>query len=130
MSHPHSRINMNQMRAAHNMYELIGAERTHAAKNTQLGFTCELPNLAPSIDTVLAGGEKSGYKFALSDCKSTVNGTVYGYAVNAVPINAELGKYAFCENEQGVLWYSKNGSADDCLKDKVPWPNDQQAFQD
>jgi hypothetical protein len=112
------------------MYEVIGAERAHAAR-TQLGFTCELLNLAPSIDGVLAGGQKAGYKFALSDCKfNTPNGTVDRYAVNAVPINAELGKFAFCANEQGVLWYSKNGSVDECLKNKVPWPNDQQAFKD
>lgn len=127
---PHPRIQMNQMRAAQSMRQLNKAEQSHAANHPRHEFACDLHELTglssasePQIDTVLAGGEKSGYRFTLSNGSSSPANNRNGYQAYAFPISQQLGTIAFCINEQGVLWYSRSSSASDCFEQKVNWPD-------
>lgn len=116
------RIPYNHIRAAHWTGHLIAAEHQYAASLPSVGFTCDLPRLAEAglIDKVLASGDRSGYHYELRDCGTTA--TVAAFAAVASPTKAGItGKFAFCGNQEGVLWYSDNGSADDCLHRRVRW---------
>ncbi len=76
-----SRIELNQFRAVHSLRELHTAEGAFAARNVRLGFTCDLSQLSDAvlIDGVLAGGDKAGYRFWLTDCATDANGAVISY---------------------------------------------------
>lgn len=116
------RIPYNHMRVAHSTRQLIAAEHHYAGSFPLVGFTCDLRRLAEAglIDEVLASGNKSGYHYELRGCDT--NRTVVTFAVAAFPTKAETtGKFAFCGNQEGVLWHADNGSADDCLQQRVRW---------
>ncbi len=116
------RIPYNHLRAAHWTRQLITAEHHHAGGFPSVGFTCDLRRLAEAglIDKVTSSGERSGYRYELRDCATT--GTVAAFAVVALPTKAGItGKFAFCGNQEGVLWYADGGSADDCLRQQVRW---------
>ena len=128
--HPHSRITMNQIRAAVSMTELETAEKLYAQKNAAIGYTCDLGRLVgvrPStkeqpeaIDRVLAAGEKAGYVFRVYNCKSDSAGKTIGFSATAVPANDKLGRYAFCADERGIVWYSSSGSIQECFEKQSP----------
>lgn len=74
------------------------------------------------IDTVLAGGTKSGYTFALnhgatiltSSSSSCSGGYGYsdGYVVTATPVTTgTTGQRSFCSDATGVIRYNSNGAA-------------------
>jgi hypothetical protein len=116
------RISYNHVRAAHWTRQLIRAEHDYAGSFPLVGFTCDLRRLAEAglIDEVLASGDKSGYRYELRGCGAT--GTVAAFGVAALPIKAgTTGKFAFCGNQEGVLWYADDGSADDCFHHRVKW---------
>lgn len=118
-----SRIELNQFRAVHSLRELQTAERAFAARNPRLGFTCDLSQLSDAalIDSILAGGDKAGYHFWVTDCATDANGAVIGYHANASPKNSTLGTFSFCSDEQGLLWYTKSTSISDCFNRKLAW---------
>ena len=116
------RIPMNHMRAAHSAFQLIGAERQYAARFPAAGFTCDLRQLAQAgiVDKVLASGEEAGYHFELHGCNTTA--TVAAFSLSAVPIaQGKTGKFAFCANQEGMLWYAGSGSADECFRARATW---------
>lgn len=116
------RIPYNHVRAAHWTRQLIAAEHHYAGSFPLVGFTCDLRRLAEAglIDEVLASGNKSGYRYELRGCGTS--GTVAAFVVAALPTKAgATGKFAFCGNQEGVLWYADDGSADGCLHQRVRW---------
>ena len=76
---------------------------------------------AELIDTVLAGGTKSGYTFALqhgntilTSAQTSCSGIGYGdgYVITATPITTgSTGQRAFCSDATGVIRFSSSGSA-------------------
>ncbi len=116
------RIPMNHTRAAHWTRHLVAAERQYAARFPAGGFTCNLQRLAEAglIDKVLASGDKSGYRYELRNCGTS--GKVAAFTMAAVPTKAgTTGVFAFCANEEGVVWYAEDGSADGCLQRQLKW---------
>jgi hypothetical protein len=116
------RIPYNHLRAAHWTRHLIAAEHHYAGSFPLVGFTCDLRRLAEAglVDKVLASGDKSGYHYELRGCSTTT--TVVAFAVAALPTKAGItGQFAFCGNQEGVVWYADNGSADHCLHQRVRW---------
>ena len=116
------RIPMNHMRAANSSVQLIVAERQYATRFPATGFTCNLRQLAQAglVDTVLASGDKAGYHYELHGCNAA--GTASVFSFSAVPIAQDrTGKFAFCANEEGVLWYAGNGSTDECFRTRARW---------
>ncbi len=116
------RIPMNHMRAAHWTRQLITAEHEYSAMFPASGFTCDLGRLEQSgtIDKVLASGEKSGYRYKLGNCSTSL--TAHTFTVSAVPISAgTTGELAFCANEEGVLWYANAASSEECLRARRSW---------
>jgi hypothetical protein len=87
-----------------------------------------LPQLKPATsvgDTYspefLLTGAQSGYKFAVTGCRTDPNGVTTQYQVTAVPL--ELGKSgfrAFCTDQTGVTGYDSDGSAERCLASRRP----------
>lgn len=120
----------NHYRAAHEINRIIKAERQYAAMYSTTGFTCDLDQLASAgagsdrpglLDKVIAGGVKSGYQFALANCADMRERRLH-YTITAVPqVLGRTGQVALCASEQGMIWYSTNGSAGDCLRNRVKW---------
>jgi len=116
------RIPMNHMRAANSSVQLIAAERQYATRFPATGFTCDLRQLAQAglVDTVLASGDKAGYHYELHGCNT--NGTASVFSFSAVPIAQDrTGKFAFCANQEGVLWYAGDGSTEKCFRARARW---------
>jgi hypothetical protein len=116
------RIPMNHMRAANSSIQLIAAERQYGTKFPATGFTCDLRQLSQAglVDTVLASGDKAGYHFELHGCNTA--GRVSVFSFTAVPITQDrTGKFAFCANQEGVLWYAGGGSTDECFRARARW---------
>ena len=102
------------------------AETEYASAYPANGFSCSLASLggasgsgAPSaqsaqmLDAGLAGGQKSGYLFNITDCtKVTVNNTdMYtGYKITAVPASiGKSGDRGYCMNENNVITFDAAG---------------------
>jgi hypothetical protein len=116
------RIPMNHMRAAHSAVQLIAAEQQYAARFSAAGFTCDLRQLGQAgvVDKVLASGEKAGYHYELHGCNTTAN--VAAFSLAALPIaQGRTGKFAFCANQEGVVWYAAGGSIDECFRARIRW---------
>jgi len=59
---------------------------------------------------------KSGYKFAVFNCRTDVKTVVTHYEATAVPTEqGKTGLRAFCTDESGVICYDQQGSAPGCL---------------
>jgi hypothetical protein len=123
------RITLNHIRAGRNVRLLITAENAFSGKFPDVGFTCELHNLeriaessdgVPIIDSVLASGEKAAYHYELSGCQQHEKAA--HYVITAVPTKpGVVGKYPFCADERGVVWYDDSGSNASCLAEHWPW---------
>jgi type IV pilus assembly protein PilA len=95
------------------------AEIQYSSAYPQNGFSCSLasmggsPGSAPSaqsaqvLDPTLAGGQKQGYTFAITNCtKVTVNNQdmFTGYEITAVPNSVgRSGDSGFCMDENNIL---------------------------
>jgi len=121
MSQP--RIPLNHMRTAHWIFQLTVAERHYAERFPAAGFTCNLHQLAQLgiVDRVLGSGERADYRYQLHGCDTTAPVSVF--SISAVPIaQGRTGEFAFCANQEGVVWYAKGGSADECFEARMRWP--------
>lgn len=122
------RIPYNHSRAIHSITDLSLAESNFAIRHPSTGFACNLGDLeqssepvplAGSVDRVLASGTKAGYHFEILCPQGSQS--VTGYAITAVPVSPGItGKYAFCADQSGQVWYSENGLALDCLAKHKP----------
>lgn len=116
------RIPMNHIRAVHSSVQLIAAERQYAARFPGACFTCDLRRLSGAglVDAVLASGDKAGYHYELQGCNTTQTSSLFSFT--AVPIAQDrTGKFAFCANQEGVLWYADGGSTDECFRAQTRW---------
>ena len=117
------RVPMNHRRAVKSIQTLNLAEHTYAARHPEAGFACNLSDLSDAdlIDRVLASGTRAAYYFELRCLEHGKGKAATSYTVTALPIVAgTTGKYAFCADQGGDIWYSENGSASDCLAMRKP----------
>jgi hypothetical protein len=120
----HGRIPANEATAIRNIQRLNVAQQRYAARHLEVGFACNLTSLGQqesglgiddSIDPVLASGTRSGYHFELR-CSRDRNGKAMTYEITALPlVPGTTGNRAFCTDQTSKIWYSKNGSSEECL---------------
>jgi len=68
---------------------------------------------ADLIDSVLASGVKSGYKFAYAAVATDPAGNVLTYTVTATPVAAgSTGQRSFFTDQSGTIRNTANGTAD------------------
>jgi hypothetical protein len=118
------RIFLNQRRATHSVFELIQAERSHAARLPDAGYACKLSDLGEQglVDSVLASGTKAGYRFEIR-CPQNGIQKAESFTVTAIPVSLGLtGQYSLCGDQSGEVWYSENTSISDCLTNHKPVP--------
>ena len=94
--------------------------------NSYGGFPHSISNLGPSgggpvsssaaadlIDSGLATGVKSGYKFTFTVVATDPAGNVVSYAITAVPVTpGSTGQKAYYTDESGTIRVSNSGTAD------------------
>jgi Mrp family chromosome partitioning ATPase/type II secretory pathway pseudopilin PulG len=114
-----ARMAANEASAAASLRTILTAQVAYSATYENRGFACKLQQLAlPGnsstqvseeaaglIDSTLAAGEKSGYRFAISDCAPPAPGKpVERFEVTADPVQpGTSGKRSFCSDESAVL---------------------------
>ena len=119
-----SRIAANEASAVGSMRTLNTAEVTYSSTYPDCGFTA-LANLGGSggtatgaglVDSVLAGGVKSGYSFAVTatggsgTCGSgSLPNTLY--SINGDPSSAQTGQRHFYTDQSGVIRYNTSVAA-------------------
>jgi len=117
-----SRIALNQSSAFQRMQDLNLAEHNYAAQHRDAGFACNLGDLGKQglVDGLLASGTRSGYHFDIQ-CPQNGSQLATSYMVIAVPVEpGRTGKYAFCTDQSGEIWYGENGLTADCLARHKP----------
>jgi len=119
-----SRIAANQASAVGSLRTLNTAEITYATTyNT--GFTLTMSYLQPDgnggttpnvtaaglIDSVLASGSKSGYKFYYSLGATETTGRVDTYSFTAVPVSNNTGTNYYFTDQSGVIRQNSTATA-------------------
>jgi len=121
-----SRPLANESAAVSDLRSITGWENDFAEAHATRGYTCELAELSPKQSERTTGGYdpsdlfgtgmKSGYKFAVFNCRTDVKTVVTHYEATAVPTEqGKTGLRAFCADQSGVIWYDPQGSAPGCL---------------
>ncbi len=123
-----ARIAANEAAAVSSIRVINTAETTY--RDLYKGFTCDLTALdgaaqgapdashAQLIDSLLASGQKTGYRFELSGCEDS---SPEHYKVVAVPVVAnQTGTRAFCSDESGAIRFDAQGSGEECLASGAP----------
>ena len=110
-----SRIAANEASAVGSVRTINTAEVTYASTYPDVGFAT-LASLggaggtsgaAGLLDSVLAGGTKSGYSFA-----TTVTGTpATTYATHGNPLSSQTGQRFFFSDQSGVIRYNTSAVA-------------------
>ena len=94
--------------------------------NTYGGFPHQLSDLGPTsggsaptstsadlIDSILAGGIKSGYRFGYAPAATDPAGNVLSYSITATPVSVgSTGQRSFFTDQSGTIRASANGNAD------------------
>ena len=123
--------NLMRSKMSANEAAAIGALKTLTESavmysNSYGGFPHSIANLGPSgggpgtsstaadlIDSGLATGVKSGYRFTFSVTGSDTAGNVVSYAVTAVPVTpGSTGQRSFYTDQSGTIRVSPSGTAD------------------
>jgi type IV pilus assembly protein PilA len=123
--------NLMRSKMSANEAAAIGALKTLTESavmysNSYGGFPHSIANLGPSgggpgasstaadlIDSGLATGVKSGYRFTFSVTGSDAAGNVVSYAVTAVPVTpGSTGQRSFYTDQSGTIRVSPSGTAD------------------
>jgi len=117
-----SRMAANEASAVGSIRTINTAEVTYASTYPDQGFT-DLASLggaggtaagAGLIDTVLAGGSKSGYTFAATPGGATAAGVNTTYTTTGVPVTVgSTGQRGFFSDQSGVIRYTSDGSTPD-----------------
>jgi hypothetical protein len=101
-------------------------ESTILYSNSYGGFPHSLSDLGPAasgspatsasadlIDSVLAGGIKSGYRFTYAPGTSDPGGNVLTYSITATPVSpGSTGQRSFFTDQSGTIRNTSNGTAD------------------
>ncbi len=122
-----ARIVANEASAVSSLHTVVLAQKSYANTYPEVGFSCDLRSLggrggsdagAGLIDDLLARGQKSGYRFEISNCAGSPHGSYNLLAYPVVP-NTTGGR-AFCADESGVIKVDDEGSAKNCITSGVP----------
>ena len=110
-----SRVAANQASAVSSLRSLNTAEVTYSSTFGS-GFSLDMPSLGPPagsavasstaaglIDSVLAGGAKSGYLFTYSQGASDATGRINTYTLNANPSSSSTGTNYYYTDQSGVV---------------------------
>jgi hypothetical protein len=109
-----ARISASEVSAAVSVREIVTAEINYQTSHPQTGFTCNLSDLSPLIDSDLVSGQKGGYVFTLQNCTAAKEGDpISKYQVTAAPTASD--RKAFCADEVGVTRMDRGGSPQGCL---------------
>jgi type IV pilus assembly protein PilA len=120
----HSKMQANEAAAVVTLQTLNSTAVMYS--NSYGSFPHALANLGPSggspgsssaaadlIDSGLATGVKSGYKFTLTVVSTDPAGNVVSYAITAVPVTpGSTGQKAFYTDQSGTIRVSPSGTAD------------------
>ncbi|HLJ22994.1 MAG TPA: prepilin-type N-terminal cleavage/methylation domain-containing protein [Candidatus Acidoferrales bacterium] len=101
-------------------------ESTILYSNSYGGFPHSLSDLGPAasgspatsasadlIDSVLAGGVKSGYRFNYAPGTTDPSGNVLTYTITATPVSpGSTGQRSFFTDQSGTIRNTSNGTAD------------------
>lgn len=113
-----SRMSANEASACSSVRSLSTAETAYATSYPNIGYSVALLDLGDGgssscvaiatraclIDSVLAGGKKSGYLFTYANDGNTPS---VGYSVNADPVNRGItGRKSFFSNQPGCIRYN------------------------
>lgn len=125
-----ARIAANESSAVGSIRTINTAEVTYASTYPKAGFSSSLEALGgptpctPSstsaclIDSVLASGTKSGYRFTYEAHSTTGTEVMDAYTLQAVPINqGQTGQRSFCSDETGVIRLT---TGETCTKESPP----------
>ena len=117
-----ARISANESSAVGSIRTINTSEVTYSTNYPDVGFTVTMTDLggaAPCtaskttaclIDTVLAAGQKSGYKFALAGGSGSVPEVTY--TISGSPISVgQTGQRGFFSDQSGVIRYDTTGTA-------------------
>src|SRR6202166_1566832 len=115
-----SKMAANEASAVGSMRTLNTAAVTYST--TYGGYPAGLSNMGPAtpatstsadlVDSVLAGGTKSGYKFSWSGGTPDASGNIQSYAAFASPITAgTTGQRYFYSDQSGVIRANSAGVA-------------------
>ncbi len=119
-----SRIVANQASAVESLRMINTAEISYSS-TFGAGYSATLTELGPpaagapvsltaagQLDEVLAGGEKSGYKFTYSASMPDPNGHYTGYTVLGIPsLPGATGTTYYFTDQTGVIRANSNGTA-------------------
>ena len=119
-----SKIQANETAAVGALKALT--ESTLLYSNTYGGFPHALSDMGPAsggtaptsasadlIDSVLASGIKSGYRFAYVAGTTDPSGNVLGYSITATPVSpGSSGQRSFFTDQSGTIRNTTNGNAD------------------
>jgi prepilin-type N-terminal cleavage/methylation domain-containing protein len=114
-----AKMSANESAAAASIHALNTAEIAYSSANPTVGFSPDLPTLGPTgggyIDSALAGGVKSGYKFTYVPDSNIPSGT---YTLNADPVTRGVtGRRSFFSSEANVT--RVNGTSQATVNDNV-----------
>jgi type IV pilus assembly protein PilA len=130
-----ARMSANEASAVGSVRSINTAEISYNAAYPANGFTTVLSQLGPGagactpstatgcfIDTVLAGGTKSGYLFRSGLGAAGASNPLTNYSIAANPITAnQTGVRSFCSYEDAVVRYStSSGLANPCPAATAP----------
>ena len=99
----------------------VSYSSTYSGPPPPCGFPAALANLGPGtpatpatadlIDSVLAGGSKSGYNIALAGANPDAQGCLTTYTSNATPVTVgTTGQRAFFSDQSGVIRGNTTGA--------------------
>ncbi|MCI0353723.1 MAG: prepilin-type N-terminal cleavage/methylation domain-containing protein [Acidobacteria bacterium] len=117
-----SRIAANESSAVGSIRTVNTAQVTYSSTYPNVGFANTLtalggaapctatPTTGCLIDQVLAGGQKSGYNFAIGGASGTVPEVTY--TINGNPITiGQTGQRGFFSDQSGVIRFNATGAA-------------------
>jgi prepilin-type N-terminal cleavage/methylation domain-containing protein len=120
-----SRIAANEASAVAAVRTIATAETAYAQTYPTIGYTCTLAYLGPPaagqpisetaagvLDSVVASGEKQGYRISVTNCSGS---PVSFYNSAAVPLApGTTGVRAFCSDTSGIIWFSTDSTEATC----------------
>lgn len=118
-----ARMAANESSALASLRTITTAELTYAGSHPNAEYACSLSDLAQAqlIETVLASGQRAGFRFEIMACEADTDGAPNKkYKAVAYPITVnQTGIRAFCTDETAVIRVDSGGSAQNCLENGV-----------
>ena len=115
-----ARMAANESSAMAAIRTINTAQMAYSESHPEAGYACSLSALGEGqmIDSVLASGQKNGYRFEIKECEAeTQGGPNKKYQVVAYPITAnQTGDRAFCSDESAVIKQHSGASGQNCLE--------------